>query len=387
MIGANYFSDSYDAARQRFIEVAGPAAASLDSHVLQATGPRREPLSIDVATLGPTQARHVVVLTSGLHGVEGFFGSAVQLAWLEQFTKTRTLPPDTKVILIHGLNPFGFAWRRRWNENNVDLNRNFVTDRTFLESDTHQKSKAAYDRLSSFLNPTSAPSSWEAYKLKAVWRILTEGWAARRRLPASDRPSRFSLSAIKALGLGELQKTLPVGQYHHTSGLFYGGNGPEETTRFVMERLPKLTEDADLTVHLDFHTGLGAFGDYKLLLIEPRHGPRGRWAAEKFGDEFIEGLDERIAFVANGTMAGWLQERDKSYHCITVEFGTYPGIRVLGALRAENRAHFFAKPGTKSYEWAKRQILEAFVPASPRWRQMVIEKSLALIVRSMQVMQ
>jgi hypothetical protein len=28
-------------------------------------------------------------------------------------------------MLIHALNPFGFAWLRRVNEANVDLNRNF----------------------------------------------------------------------------------------------------------------------------------------------------------------------------------------------------------------------------------------------------------------------
>ena len=36
--------------------------------------------------------------------------------------------PPLRCVLLHALNPFGFAWRRRVNEDNVDLNRNFLLD-------------------------------------------------------------------------------------------------------------------------------------------------------------------------------------------------------------------------------------------------------------------
>ena len=65
-------------------------------------------------------------ISSGIHGVEGFFGSAVQLAFLDSLPPNWQPPPGTKFILLHALNPFGFAWRRRFNEENVDLNRNFL---------------------------------------------------------------------------------------------------------------------------------------------------------------------------------------------------------------------------------------------------------------------
>ncbi len=60
----------------------------------------------------------------GLHGVEGFFGSAVQLACLEHWLSAEA--PSVKYVFLHGLNPYGFAWRRRFDENNVDPNRNFL---------------------------------------------------------------------------------------------------------------------------------------------------------------------------------------------------------------------------------------------------------------------
>jgi len=35
------------------------------------------------------------------------------------------------MIFVHALNPFGFLHNRRWNENNVDLNRNHLYEDTF----------------------------------------------------------------------------------------------------------------------------------------------------------------------------------------------------------------------------------------------------------------
>ena len=41
-------------------------------------------MTIDVASSATEDADNVLVISSGLHGVEGFFGSAVQTMVLEQ---------------------------------------------------------------------------------------------------------------------------------------------------------------------------------------------------------------------------------------------------------------------------------------------------------------
>jgi hypothetical protein len=124
---------------------------------MSSKGPDGEPLSIDVATLGPERSDRVVIVSSALHGVEGFAGSAIQLAWLQAASR-RTLPENLKLVVAHGLNPYGFAWLRRTNEHNVDLNRNFVSDRSFLDTESYRETSAVYDRFSTFLNPSSPPS-------------------------------------------------------------------------------------------------------------------------------------------------------------------------------------------------------------------------------------
>ncbi len=83
-------------------------------------------LAIDVATIGADDAP-TVVTSSGVHGVEGFFGLAVQHAILVRLRQARA-ESNIRHVLIHGVNPFGFSRIRRFNEENVDLNRNFLTN-------------------------------------------------------------------------------------------------------------------------------------------------------------------------------------------------------------------------------------------------------------------
>src|SRR5262245_32091064 len=112
------FSPDYVTARDRFRRAARAGGAWLDELKLDARGPRDEPLAIDIATIGAEDARRLVLQTVGVHGVEAYAGSAIQLAALADL---RQPPPGCALVLVHVLNPFGMAWLRRVNEHNVDL--------------------------------------------------------------------------------------------------------------------------------------------------------------------------------------------------------------------------------------------------------------------------
>src|SRR3954447_21156193 len=56
-----------------------------------------------------------------------------------------------------------------------------------------------------------------------------------------------------------------------------------------------------------------------------------------------------------------------------------------GALRAENRAHFFARRDSRSYRWAEQQLVEVFCAAGRAWREAVVEKGVALIEQALKV--
>ena len=89
------------------------------------TGPSGEELATDVARFGSDSAARLLVMVSGVHGVEGFSGSATQVGWIAE-RRFEALPPDKAVLMIHLINPWGAAHLRRYNEDNVDLCRNFL---------------------------------------------------------------------------------------------------------------------------------------------------------------------------------------------------------------------------------------------------------------------
>src|SRR5689334_549781 len=115
------FSETYSVARDRFLDASRAHGAFVRSFEHPLPGPNGETLYCDVADVGPSQASAVHLLIAGTHGVEGFLGSAVLIDLLSQGPA-----PNVRMLLVHGINPWGFANLCRFTENNVDLNRNFV---------------------------------------------------------------------------------------------------------------------------------------------------------------------------------------------------------------------------------------------------------------------
>ncbi|MFP5407313.1 MAG: DUF2817 domain-containing protein, partial [Gammaproteobacteria bacterium] len=120
------FSTNYATARARFLLAATEAGARVD--VLTntvAVAPNDSTLTTDVAVLGPTSGERALLVFSGTHGPEGFVGSAAQIALLRELA-SRAEALSVRLVLVHAINPWGFAHISRTTENNVDLNRNFV---------------------------------------------------------------------------------------------------------------------------------------------------------------------------------------------------------------------------------------------------------------------
>src|SRR3954453_17852837 len=76
--GTSYYSADYFVARRRFL--AASTRLGLEHHSLQidAPSPKSEPLTIDITIVGDPKPTSALVLSSGVHGVEGLFGSAIQ---------------------------------------------------------------------------------------------------------------------------------------------------------------------------------------------------------------------------------------------------------------------------------------------------------------------
>ena len=77
------FSASYAQARRRFRDVAARRGLVVESTVLDLPGADGEELAVDVVRDGPADAARLLIVLSGVHGVEGYCGSAVQTGLLE----------------------------------------------------------------------------------------------------------------------------------------------------------------------------------------------------------------------------------------------------------------------------------------------------------------
>src|SRR5690606_4150543 len=116
-------------------------------------------------------------------------------------------------------------------------------------------------------------------------------------------------------------------------------------------------------VQLDFHTGMGKWGTHILACAQSIHDPRVPFLRTHFGANKVEALDPSgVLYEIRGVLGAWLQEQagDVPYHCLLAEFGTYPPLKVLGALREENRAHHSCEPHDRRLHRAKAKLREVF---------------------------
>ncbi|MDP6588753.1 MAG: DUF2817 domain-containing protein [Alphaproteobacteria bacterium] len=235
MTASSYFSATYREAREKFLDASKAANGRVESFKSPCVGPHGEPLHTDAAMFGANDAKSVLLLGSGTHGVEGFAGSAIQTGLLRDGLAAR-LGANRRVVMIHAVNPYGFAHLRRVNEDNVDLNRNFVD---------HSKPyprNPEYDRLAHII----APGSYS---------------------PIGSIVSPIRLLIHRAVrGQAALQAAVTRGQYAHPQGLFFGGHSETWSNR-TMRRIARAhLSGAARIAFIDFHTGLGRYGEGEVIV-------------------------------------------------------------------------------------------------------------------------
>ena len=331
---ADAFSSDYVTARARFRDGAARIGWALEAHPVE---PVDHDLTIDVAC-SPAEAERVLVVSSGTHGVEGFFGSAVQLSLLDEWAN-RGAPANTRVVLIHAVNPYGFAHLRRTDATNVDLNRNFVIGGHYGGVDP------TYARLDPFLNPRKSFASSGAFRLRM-------------------------LGVIVKLGRPAVTRAVAMGQYDFPQGLFFGGRDASAARLILEDHLPRWIGAAREVVHLDLHTGLGRWSECRLLADYPMPAATELRAAEVFGDRLDTLASGRLKYAARGVFSNWCVSRfpDKSYLFAYAEVGTYRDLDIIEALRAENQLHHFGgAPGVR-HEAISNRLKELFCPADEEWR-------------------
>jgi hypothetical protein len=319
-------------------------------------GPDGETLATDVALVGPADAKNLLIVISGTHGVEGLAGSGCQVAWLRLHTRA-DLPPDTAVLLLHMLNPWGCAWARRQTEDNVDLNRNFC------DFDGELPVNPLYESVHDI--------------------VVSPAHLVR----AAADPS---LSAFrKAHGDAALAAALFSGQYQHGDGVGFGGSKATWSNSTLRAIIAQYGMTADRVVVVDIHTGLGPFGYGTLLCAEPPGSAALRRARSYFGRSVVAVSEEAsVPYEIHGNLLNWLsQTMSCEVTCIAVEFGTDKIDGLLDLQVDDCRLRNFHDAWASLSRAIRTELVEFFFPATNDWLQSVMLRTLQmthLAVRGMQ---
>lgn len=298
---------------------------------------------------------NLLILISGTHGVEGFTGSAVQRYLVDQ-----GLPVDrTSVLLIHGFNLWGFKNFRRVNENNVDLNRNFVIDRNHFKPDD-----SAYGKLNEFLNPQTPGSagfiSHTAFLGRAVLNIV-----------------QYSIESLRA--------SILKGQYSFENGLFYGGREPQAQELLIDQLVQRYVKNQKKVFLIDLHTGYGQRS--KLHLLAGRAAdPNSQNLKKIFSEDEIDFADKKKFYAVEGEMLTFFADRiakkipQAQVVGVTFEFGTLDSQKTLGSIESlrrmilENQNFHHPANDADSTE-IKNLYREMFYPSDEGWRVSVLDQT------------
>jgi hypothetical protein len=356
-----FFSADYATARQKFLSAAAEAGLAVVTHAHPLRGPNGEGLALDLVTLSPDNSAHcraerVFVTMSGTHGPEGFVGSAAQIAWLKKGYWKR-VPKDVAVLMMHAVNPHGFAHLRRVTEDNIDLNRNFIDFNRPLPR------KPAYDELADAI----CPISWDEVSLAAADAKLA-AYAAQH-------------------GQRTLNRVIMGGQFAHADGVFYGGTKPTWSRETIMKILNAYSSVAKHIAILDFHTGLGEFG----VGVNYCVGEEGSAGISKAHEVWGDDVTVLASTPGSGGHDGYNLTgiarlmADKAVYGNTLEFGTYPTADMMQAVRADNWLHLHGDVRSPLGKRIKADVKRMFYPEdSDDWKARTLSRCLSVWERGLQ---
>ena len=355
MPAVRHFSESYVEARTRFVEAVARAGAKLETFENPVgLGPTGESLTTDVALFGPADATKLLILISGTHGVEGFAGSGAQISMIESL-RFGALPARTAVLVVHAINPYGFAWLRRANEDNVDLNRNSI-DFDALPTPLEEFVELA---------PHLVPRTWEELA------------------PAETVIKAF----IERRGFRRFQEVVTGGQYTDPDGLFFGGTGAVWSTRTFRDIVSRYGRGKQRLAVIDFHTGLGPSG-YGEPIFTGNSDEEASRARDWYGPDLTAiYAGNSSSVIVQGPMinavSSFFAEEDTKPEITTLalEFGTVPEEIVLDVLRAEAwmHAHGDINFDTPVGRALKRRFRDAFYVDTDVWKRAIVDRSVEMV--------
>ena len=346
--GEEFFSGTYQEARRKFIEAAHAAGLQVESKVHPLRGAQGEELAMDIVREGHPNAAAVLLLTSGCHGVEGFCGSGVQVAALNDASwRARARDRGVAVVYVHALNPWGFSHLSRTTHENVDLNRNFHDFSRPLPTNGGYRE----------LHPLLIPEQWP---------------------PQAD--NQMALGQFVAMnGEAALQAVISRGQHEYPDGLFYGGTEPSWSNIATREVLREHGTRAARLAWIDFHTGLGPTGVGERIFASRNDAAafaRAKAWWDGGGTTPVTSIFDGSSTSAylTGLMAHTAHDEcaQADFTSIAMEYGTVPMMETFESLRGDHWLRVHPQADPELARRIKQRMRDAFYTDTPEWKHKVL---------------
>ncbi len=317
-----------------------------------------EELYIDNISIPATETNeNLIVLTTGVHGMEGYIGSVMLDVFFDE------IYPDidkanTGVLVIANVNPYGMKNYRRYNENNVDLNRNFIMDWDSFDFSSNKD----YPEVKEFLQPEGKIGN-------ALWHeVAFYGSLAKEALTK---------------GADKVSDALLTGQYEYSNGVYYGGNGDEKSTAYLKSVFNEcLDGEYENIVHIDIHSGYGP--RYNMVIFNSVYETMTEAETKKaFSYDYVISHDSESFYATTGDTTDYFyrlaesKNTEKTLFSTCFEFGTIgdefiDSILSLKYTVDENRNHWYPTENKISAEVVKENYFELFYPTETKWREKTI---------------
>lgn len=353
----NYFKESYTESRKVFrekSEIIKNKYQGCSTEIIKVPSKTEGDLTVDVLFIPPiSDSEKLLIISSGVHGIEGYTGHAVQSMFFDMFISDSLLS-RTAVLFIHSVNPYGFKYNRRVTENNIDLNRN-----SSRSSDLYKTINEGYPKVEKLVNPKK-PVNLSSCKnrcffFRAIFNILKAG------MPA-------------------LRQAILQGQYQYPKGLYYGGQNQEPQIDSLKKVIENYCSDFKTIFAIDLHTGYGERG--KLHLFPNPVDETLKKRMEKLFDGYqIDWADSDDFYTVTGDFVGFVGEinKGKTFIPMTFEYGTLNTQKTSGSIKSikisilENQGMQYGYKADKDSVKVRKMYMEMFFPSSEKWRIKTME--------------
>ena len=361
---SEYFFSTYEEVRENLKNRVGRLKADgVTVEVSEYAIDESDGLYIDNIYLpAENEKTNLIVLTTAVHGMEGFIGSVMLDVFFEEIYPTLDTE-KTGILVVANVNPYGMKYLRRYNENSVDLNRNFIIDWDNFDLSSNKD----YPKVKEFLQPEGKIGN-------ALWHEV--GFYASLAKEALTK------------GADKVSDALLTGQYEYPQGVYYGGNGDEKSTAYLKGVFEDcLDGEYENIVHIDIHSGYGP--RYNMVIFNSVYETMTEAETKKaFGYDYVISHDSESFYATTGDTTDFFyrlaekKNTDKGLFSTCFEFGTIgdsfmDSILSLKYTVDENRQHWYPTENKVSSQVVHENYKELFYPTETQWREKTVEDFIA----------